>query len=88
MIQATAFDHEAGSEDMRHLIHEHYVREDDCYLLVSKYISELDELKIVKAFAPQRPHLDESKRIEANRVAVSGVRQSASGRLRGHEDES
>ena len=88
MIQATAFDHEASSEDMRHLIHEHYVREDDCYLFVSKYISELDELKIVKAFAPQRPHLDESKRIEANRGAVSGVRQSASGRLRGHEDES
>ena len=64
LIQATAFDHEASSEDMRHLIHEHYFREDDCYLLVSKYISELDELKIVKAFAPQQPHLAESKRIE------------------------
>ena len=28
VIQATAFDHEASSEDMRHLIHEHCVREE------------------------------------------------------------
>jgi A-factor biosynthesis hotdog domain/PilZ domain len=68
VIQASALDHEATSEDTRQLIHEHYVRQDDCYLLSSKYINELDESKIVKAFAPQQPYLAESARIEVSAI--------------------